>query len=257
MPVTEDKINQYQYPHSINRRVWDTNYTFENFIQNPTVSAVGGGASSGSTGAENVLQFNYTTFEYHILGAGQTITGPVIADYATSVSSLNPELDLIDDEGIEICPGILTSNPSAFKIGAAPDFFFRVRVAMSTVASTDDCSFGFREAEAYQANLDDYTDMAVLNVISGDINIETILNNAGTTTTDTTDDFADAELHEFRVTVSSAGVVTYEIDGAAPTVTAAYTFTDGLYVVPFFYFLHAASAAAGLRILEWESGFVS
>ena len=50
-----------------------------------------------------------------------------------------------------------------------------MKFAIADVSDTDDCAFGFRKVEAYQANIDDYDEMAALNVISGDIKIETIL----------------------------------------------------------------------------------
>jgi hypothetical protein len=262
MPVSQQYINQWQYSQSINRRVWDNQYTFENFVQNPTVSALGGGASSGTGGAVNILQFPYSTFEYSPKGT-QTITAPVIASVGVGVSALNNEMDQTDNDGVEICAGILSSNPNAYKVaassarpaGQASPFFFRTRVSLATVANTDDCAFGFRLAEAYQANIDDYNDMAVLNVISGNITIETILNGAATVSTDTTDNFTDGQTKDLKVMVDATGAVTYTIDGVAPTVTAAYTFRSAIYVVPFHFFLHSASAAVGIRILEWECGF--
>ena len=254
MPVSQQYINQWQYSQSINRRVWDNQYTFENFVQNPTVSALGGGASSGTGGVVNVMQFPYSCFEYVTKGT-QTITAPVIANVAEGVSSLNNEMDQTDNDGVEICAGILSSNPNAYKVASVPAFFFRARVSLATVANTDDCAFGLRLAEAYQANIDDYNDMAVLNVISGDIKIETILNGAATVTTDTTNNFTDGQTKDLRVSVDSAGAVTYQIDGQPPIVTAAYSFRSGIYVVPFHFFLHSASAAVGIRILEWECGF--
>lgn len=255
MPVAQQFINQWQYSQSINRRVWDNQYMFENFNQNPNVSAVGGGASSGSTGATNVIQFPYTALEYNIKGT-QTITAPVIASVLEGVSALNTEMDQTNNDGVELCAGIINSNPNAFKINAANGlpFFFRARVKIATVANTDDCAFGFRLAEAYQANIDDYNDMAVLNVISGNINIETILNGGATVTTDTTNNFADGETHDLKVMVNETGQVTYQIDASAPIVTAAYQFRDAIFVVPFHFFLHSASAAVGIRILEWECG---
>jgi len=262
MPVSQQYINQWQYSQSINRRVWDNQYTFENFVQNPTVSAVGGGASSGTGGAVNAMQFPYSSFEYSPKGT-QTITAPIISSISEGVSALNNEMDQTDNDGVEICAGILSSNPNAYKVafssarpgGQASPFFFRTRVTLATVTNTDDCAFGFRLAEAYQANIDDYNDMAVLNVITGDIKIETILNGAATVTTDTTQNFVNGETHDFRVAVDAAGAVTYQIDGQAPTVTAAYSFRSGIYVVPFHFFLHSASAAVGIRLLEWECGF--
>lgn len=253
MPVSQDKINQWQYSQSINRRVWDNQYTFENFVQNPTVSLLGGGASGGTAGNVNIMQFPYTDFEYEIKGT-QTITAPVIESVAQGVSALNPEMDQTNNDGVEICAGILSSNPNAFKVASSAPFFFRARLTIATVTSTDDCAFGFRLAEAYQGNIDDYNDMAVLNVITGDIKIETILNGAATVTTDTTQNFVNGTTHELKVSVDAAGAVTYQIDGAAPTVTAVYSFRSAIYVVPFFFFLHSVSGAVGIRIEEWECG---
>ena len=66
-----------------------------------------------------------------------------------------------------------------------------------------------------------------------DLNIESVA---------ATDATAASKNHRFKVTVSSAGVVTYQHIGAAvmdagtlaaPTTTAAYTFDDGDVVVPY------------------------
>jgi hypothetical protein len=97
--------------------------------------------------------------------------------------------------------------------------------------------------------------MACLNVISGNIEIETILNGGATTTTDTTDNWANDGEHTLEIYVSAAGVVTYKIDGVAPTVTAAFTFDPAEVVVPFFFMLHATASQAGAVLLEsWEVG---
>jgi hypothetical protein len=204
---------------------------------------------TGATGDENILHIGGVQFEQHILGT-QTILVPVL-----STGGLNIGLDQTDNDGMELCTGIVAQNRGTFVVGTDGAFFAKMKFSIATVAGTDDCAFGFRKMEAYQANIDDYDEMAALNVISGDIKIETILNNAATTTTDTTDNWADAETHTLEVYVSAAGVVTYKIDGAAPTVTAAFTFDDAEVVVPFFYFLHANAAQAGEIVLqEFECG---
>jgi len=252
---TPTVISQYQYKDAISRNIWDQNYQYENWKTVPITAAKAGGATSGT--AVNMLYTPNITLEYDPLGT-QTILAPVVVSVSEGISALNINMDQTEDDGIELCPGILNSNKMAFKIGDSAAFFFRVRFSIADVSGTDDCAIGFRKVEAYQANIDDYADMAVLNVISGDIKIETIVGGAATTTTDTTDNWADAATHELKVLVSNAGVVTYKIDNAAPTVTAAFTFTDNLYVVPFFYFLNAAAPVAGaVNVLEWECGFQS
>lgn len=225
--------------------------TIENFKQAPVaVKKDGAGAATGTAGDENLLFTGENLFEYHILGT-QTIVSPVIA-----ATGLNVGMDQTDNDGVELTQGITARSPGVFTVGTSPAFYAKCKFTIPVVAGTDDCAFGFRKMEAYQANIDDYDEMACLNVISGDINIETILNNAATTTTDTTDNWADAETHTLEVYVSAAGVVTYMIDGAAPTTTAAFTFDDAEVVIPFFYMLHANAAQAGAVVLiSWEVGY--
>ncbi len=238
--IKNDEIKQTK----LNRR-----FTFEEFQSNPITSKIGGGAATGTGGDENVMQFEENNFEYHILGT-QTILAPSLV-----ATGLNVGMDQTNDDGVEIGQGITAKSRAAFVVGTDAAFYAKCKFSIGTVAGTDDCAFGFRKAEAYQANIDDYDEMACLNVISGDINIETILNGGETTTTDTEDDWADGETHTLEVYVSAAGVVTYKIDGVAPTTTAAFTFDAAEVVVPFFYLLNADAAQAGQVVLqEWEVG---
>lgn len=250
MGVTQSNVNQYQYSQSINRRYWDTKYIYETFQQNGAVSKVGGGASDGTTGATNVLVLPTTAFEYFILGT-QTKTAPVITADGLNLGSG----DATADDGWELNHGVLSSQIPSFIIGTDTAFFLRTRFSIDDVSGTDDCAIGFRKVEANQANIDDYADMAVLNVISGNIFIETIKGGAATVSTDTTDNWADNATHELVVNVSSTGVVTYTIDGVAPTVTAAYTFTTALNVMPFFYFLQNTDIAGVVPLMVWECGY--
>ena len=248
--ATQSTVNKFQYSDSINRRYWDDKYILETFKQNPVTSKNGGGAAGGTAGDENALILPTTAFEYHILGT-QTITAPVITSSGLNLGSM----DATDNDGLELNHGVLSSQIPAFKIGTDADFFLRARFNIEDVSGTDDCAIGFRKVEANQANIDDYADMAALNVISGDIKIETIVGGAATTTTDTTDNWADTETHELMVKVSSAGVVTYLIDGVAPTTTAAFTFTDALTVMPFFYLLNASDLHGYVNLMVWECGY--
>jgi len=227
----------------LNRR-----YTFEEFDVNPVTAKVAGGAASGTATHTNVMATSDNVFEYNIKGT-QTITAPSLA-----ATGLDVAMDNTDNDGVEITQGITAKSRAAFKVGTSGAFYAKCKFSLADVSGTDDCAFGFRKAEAYQANIDDYDEMACLNVISGDIKIETILNNGETTTTDTTDNWADAATHTLEVYVSAAGVVTYKIDGAAPTVTAAFTFDNNEVVVPFFFFLHASDVCDTAILQEWEVG---
>ena len=222
------------------------------FKTQPIATQTDGSIASGTSGETNVMVFPNANLEYVIKGT-ETLTVP-----ALSTTGLNVALDQAVDEGLEISDGITAISPAAFVVGT-DKFYARLQFSIATVAGTDDCAFGFRKAEASQANLDDYDEMAVLNVISGDIKTETILNGGGTTTTDTTDDWADAETHELEVSVALDGTVSYKIDGAAPTAVAAtdFKFDADEVVVPFFFMLQANAAQTGeVNLKHFEYGLM-
>jgi hypothetical protein len=223
--------------------------TKEKFDCAPACNNVTGAACAGTDGAGHSMVFPRTGFEFYNIGT-QTVLCPQLVATGLAVG-----LDETEDEGIEVNQGVTARSRSAFVIGTSLAFYAKLKFILATVADTDDCAFGFRKAEPHDAALVNYLDYAVLNVISGDIKIETDLNNGGTpTVTDTTDDWADTEEHTLEIYVSAEGVVTYKIDGAPPTVTAAFTFDDGDTVVPFFYFLHASTPGSGPIWTEWEVG---
>lgn len=224
--------------------------TDEKFKTFPVSASKLGTACTGSPGDENVSYFGANGFEWHVLGTQTLLNIPLVAT-GWDVGGL----DQTADDGVEITRGILANSPEKFVIGTSPAFYARCKFSIADVSGTDDCAFGFRKLEAYQANIDDYADMAALNVISGAIKIETIVGGAATTTTDSTDAWADGETHTLEIRVSSAGVVTYLIDGAAPTVTAEYTFTSALSVIPFFYFLQHTDIAGSVPLMSWEVGY--
>lgn len=170
-------------------------------------------------------------------------------------TSLDIAGDQVENDGTEIVSGVLGASGRPFIVGDDPAFYFCATLAIEDVSGTDDLHMGFREAEPFNAVFDDYTDLASIGSISGNIYIETILGNAATTSTDTTDNWADTESHKLCTFVSNAGVVTYTIDGSAPTTTAAYTLADGLPVIPFIHFIHAADLAGEIDLTLWEVGF--
>ena len=226
----------------------DRRFTLEEFETNPVTAKIAGGAATGTAGDENVMAFEDNIFEYHILGT-QTILAPSLA-----ALGLNIAMDVANaDDGVEISQGITARSRSAFVIGTDA-FYFKATFYLTDVSGTDDCAVGFRTAEAYQAAIDDYNNMAALNVISGAIYIETIDDNDATVPTDTTDTWADLASHTLAVYVDVNGIVTYKIDGAAPTTTAAFTWDDGDTVVPFFYFIHAGDFAEATYLTSWECG---
>ena len=206
-------------------------------------------APTGANGDENIMMFPEGTLEYHVIGTN-TILGPTFGTLG-----LEAILDAADDEGMETCGGILASNKLIFTVGTDAAFFVKMKFNIATVAGTDYCVLGFRKMEAYQAAVDDYDEMAGLNVNAGNILYQNILNGGATVATDTTDNWADAATHELEVRISAAGVASYRIDGLSPTVAAAaFTFDDGEVVTPFFYCLNNSTTTATLTMIEFECG---
>jgi len=204
-------------------------------------------ACSATAGALNIMHFGNGLKTSFIPIVGQTIAPTMDA------ASLDIGCDQVDNDGLEMTGGgMYGSTGRAFIIGNDPAFRFCATVAVEDVSGTDDFHVGFRGQEAFTATFDDYNDLASIGPISGNITIATILNNGATTTTDTTDDAADAATVAYCVLVSGAGVVTYTINGVAPTTTAAFTFDDGDSVVPFIHYLQASDLTGEIDVTLWE-----
>lgn len=216
-----------------------------------------GDTATGATGDENILAWP---------GRGQMITHALgtqtlVAPKATA-TGLNITQDLTENDGVEWAGSVLSgSGPLQFTVGTDSAFFVEARFTVADVSGSDEMALGFRKVEPFQATLDGYDEMACLNKIAGDINVETIINAASNVTTDTTDNWADGATHTMRVNVSSAGVVTFQHDVAsanvlaAPTATATYTFDDAEVVTPFIYLLNDATTPGVITLIRFECGY--
>lgn len=193
---------------------------------------------------------------------GQTLL-PVM-----SATGLNIGADQTDNDGAEIFAGLMGASGRPIIVGTDPAVKFCASVTIADVSGTDDFHVGWRRpqnAAASQtialATFDDYVDLASIGIVTAAspaaIQLETINDNAATTTTDTTDTVADGVNKKYCVFVSAAGAVTYTNDGAAPTTTAAYTFDDGDMIIPFIHYLHATTSPGAITITEWEVAFTA
>ena len=213
-----------------------------------STAKAGGGAATGVAGNENLMRLNTSQWEYHIIGT-QTIVSPTLG-----TGGLDINMDQTANDGVELCLGINAANKGVFTVGTDAAFYAKMTFDIADVSGTDDCAFGFRKVEDYQAALDNYDEMAAINAISGDITIETILNGGATSSTDTTLNWADGEKHTLEVLVSAAGVVTFKVDGSEPATTSAFTFDDGEVVVPFLYFINDTDVAGEVNLMHFECG---
>jgi len=209
------------------------------FTQNPVLQAIAttGAAPVGTDTATNIMSLqDGEIMESYNIGT-QTIIAPRMAAAGLLVS-----LDLTDDEGVEYNWGTRANSKHAYTIGTTPAFFLEWNFTLADVTGCDPVGIGFRKQEANNSTLESYTDFAWIGVSESDttavISLKTRLNMGSVTTTNTTDAWTNGQTHRLKILVSAAGVVTYEIDGAAPTATAAFTFDAADVVMPFFHGLH-------------------
>lgn len=219
-------------------------------------AATTGDIPTGATGDTNLMAIeNGLIMEEFILGAGQTIIAPRM-----SSTGLLTSLDLTNAEGAEYNFGAARTN-SKFKFTAnvSPAFFIELTVNAADIGGLDPFVVGFRKSQANDATLTNYTDFACIGARSttaADVCvIQTQLNTGGAVITNTTDAWLDGTTKTFRVNVSSAGVVTYLINGIAPTATAAFTFDASDAVVPFIRHTFGAATPAAINWITLKIGF--
>ena len=217
------------------------------FYSNPTVSTVlsTGGAPTGVAADVNIVHCREgVIMEEYVIGT-QTIIAPRMDANGLLVSG-----DLTVAEGYEYNFGAARTNSRhAFTIGTSPAFQFELRMRIATMAGAAPYVFGFRKVEANNAVFNDYTDYATIGMIAGtsatQVVTSTELNAGGNTITNCTDLWGgNGTTNTMTVKVSAAGVVTYLLNGVAPTVVAAFTFDNGDVVVPFIRLTHSATPGA-------------
>ena len=214
--------------------------------------ALGAGACTGTAGDINRLLWRDLAMEYFIIGT-QTIVCPSTTDIGFDLNSM----DQTNNDGAQygLVPVVRTVGDYCFTIGTSPAFYIEAKIKIEDVSGSDALLVGFYRGTAYAADYNDYTDQALIGNISGAIKHTTSLNNAANVTTDTTQTWADAATHTVTVKVSAAGVVTYLVDGANPTATAAFTFDTGDIVKPLIYVINDADVLGKAELIYLECGF--
>jgi hypothetical protein len=228
-------------PAKLHDDILETGFGFYDGSMQPFSSKLDGYTSpTGTTGDTNIALFPGTcgfSAQYHVKGT-QTLLAPLLD---TAGKGLDISQDQTDNDGVEYVFGTINSNsPFAWTVGTH-NGFVEIRFEIADVSGTDDCAVGVRKLEAFTANFDDYDELAAINVISGDIKVETILNGATTTTTDSTQNWADGETHTLRVDLIGR-LASFSLDGSPLSSVSAFTFDSGEVVVPFAFFLQATTS---------------
>lgn len=200
-------------------------------------SANTGGVATGATGdVNNLMLQSGAIIQEFVVGAGQTILQPIM-----SANGLIINGDQTVGEGYEYNFPFLQ-----YTIGTSAPFAFELGMYINDMDGAAPYVFGFRKVQANNAAWVDYTDYATMGMIAvsspTEIVTATELNAAGQVVTNTTDLWGgDGSYHVLRVLVDGSGNVTYTIDGAAPSVVAAFQFDNGDVVIPFIRIEHSAS----------------
>ena len=147
-----------------------------------------------------------------------------------------------------------------FKVGTDAAFFFEVKLGIPDVSDYDVLGIGFVEPATYVAAIDttaelvssyDEKAMIALRDNAGDIGTFTSLAGVDVNTDLAATDWVDDAVKTLKVLVSSAGVVTYTIDGSADASAVAFTFADTTVVMPTIIFAKAATVADTPPIIEY------
>lgn len=169
--------------------------------------------------------------------------------------------DQVSAEAYEMFAGILGASGRPAVVGVDPAFYFCATIEVADASGASDIHVGWRSATGTQTGtITDIANYATIGAegTSNPNTIQIMTGNDGTdVTTDTTDTWADAASKKLCVNVSGAGVVTYTINGVAPTTTAAFTFDDGDSVIPFIQVQHGADVAGAIDVTLWEVGYSS
>ncbi len=214
-------------------------YVYEVMDHQPMIGLTANGYADPTGAGPNTAVFrNGLTATYTGLGT-QTIVGPVF----NVTEGLLVSQDATDDDGVQYTFGALgTAGAFTHVVGTDSNKFLKIKFEIEDVSGTDDCAVCFRKNEAVQANIDDYDEMACINVISGDIKVETILNNATTVTTDSTLNWADGEEHTLELQIIGRRVV-FKVDGAPIANAPEFNFDSGEVIVPHFFLLNASDVS--------------
>lgn len=235
-------------------------YFYTDFKAPPMSAKKDGGAAVGTINTANLLWVP----NLHPKGRANTPVVPleiynittqtIIFPVQTSIG-LNIGMDQTNADGVELCGGVLTRSLMN-AVAGTNSMGIRAKVKVEDASGVGKFLVGWRRAEAYQADWNDYLDLVAIG-ISGTSNpnkiqIEKILNNAATVEVDTTMTWADAAEKSLTCLINADRKAIFQVNDAAPTVTTTFTADASDPLVPFILFTHAADLAGTVELTELE-----
>lgn len=217
------------------------------FLDNVILFQGAAGAVPTATGANKMV--SDAKWIYTQIGS-QTLTTPTPGN-----DGLILDQDLVDTEGAEYTPSLLTSAPQEFIVGKTPfSVFARLKAGDYTDAAW---LVGFRRKAAHAADFNDYTDLAAVGTLAanGDlITTQGILNNAATVSTSTAIVPTDAAYVTVEVNVAMDGAVTTKLNDITYPVysvgTTALIFDAGDIMIPFVRYANVSTGDPDLVLNE-------
>lgn len=253
-----------RYPQAHNKRelklaetVRESKNLTETFRSAPTISDgnnADGTRLPAEAAAAAVIAFSTDKAAYELYYAAVESTGTALYKFPyVTASGLELPIDADQTDGptaIEVGCGTTARSRQAHTVGTDAAFYIEATFTIDDISDVTELWLGWRKAEAYQADPDNYDELASICVglgADGRFNITTILNNAATSTTNTgATAWADGESHTVRVEVDADGKCSFKVDDTRYT-TASFTFDTGEVVVPFCH-LDSETGDPGCRI---------
>jgi hypothetical protein len=212
------------------------------------------------TGATaEVLSFHSGKAAYEVYQAAVNSAAVIAPFQSASGLELKP---VAAADALELTVGTTALSKAAYVIGSLASnkkIYMEATIEIDDISDVTEIFFGWRKAEAYQADPDSYDEMASFNIgkdADGQIEIHTILNNAATDEVDTTlTDWVDTGSHTLRIEVDNNGKCVFLYDGAVPTITKQFSFDDAEVIVPFIH-LNTETGDPGVSISNLEIGYM-
>lgn len=212
--------------------------------------------SDGTAFSGTALALNFGYAGPYRLVVSLGITGTIIPATEANGLDITSDASAANNDAVELWGGLSGASGKPFIVGTDPAFKFCVTTKIHDVSGTDGYWIGFRSITPSAAAITTYTDFAAIGNVSGDIKTLTDLANAGeTTTTLASSGWADDASKTVCTKVSGAGVTTYTIDGSVDSDAVAYTFADGLELVPFVYEIQDSDIADDTWISAWQVAY--
>ncbi len=217
------------------------------FLDNVILFQGAAGAVPTATGENKMV--SDAKWVYNQLGS-QTLTTATPGN-----DGLILDQDLVDTEGAEYTPSLLTSAPQEFVVGkTAFSVFARLKAADWTDAAWQ---VGVRKKAAHAADFNNYTDLASVGTLAADGDLVVtngILNNAATVSTSTAVAPTNAAYLTVEVNVAVSGLVTCKLNDVTYPVysagTTALILDAGDIMIPFVRYANISTGDPDLVLNE-------